>query len=107
MGNEYKVYVDDLLIFTFANEGTGYKVWPFNKRFHLLLNVAVGGNWGGVMGIDDTIFPRTMEVDLCKGLPVLEQSTPSPLIFYELDGATACGSKDSDDVGAGGQTADI
>lgn len=66
MGNEYKVYVDDLLIFTFRNEGTGYKVWPFNKRFHLLLNVAVGGNWGGAMGIDDTIFPRTMEVDYVR-----------------------------------------
>ncbi|MCK7529825.1 MAG: glycoside hydrolase family 16 protein [Marinilabiliales bacterium] len=57
MGNEYQVYVDDLLIFTFRNEGTGYKVWPFDKRFHLLLNVAVGGNWGGAMGIDDTYIP--------------------------------------------------
>ena len=66
MGNEYKVYVDDLLIFTFRNEGKGYKVWPFDKRFHLLLNVAVGGNWGGVMGIDDSIFPRTMMVDYVR-----------------------------------------
>jgi len=66
MGNEYKVYVDELLIFTFRNEGTGYKVWPFDKRFHLLLNVAVGGNWGGAMGIDDTIFPRTMVVDYVR-----------------------------------------
>ncbi|MFN2313078.1 MAG: family 16 glycosylhydrolase [Bacteroidales bacterium] len=64
--NEYRVYVDDRLFFTFKNEGTGYKVWPFDKRFHLLLNVAVGGNWGGVMGIDDTIFPRTMVVDYVR-----------------------------------------
>ncbi len=32
----------------------------------LLLNVAVGGNWGGAMGIDDTIFPRTMVVDYVR-----------------------------------------
>ena len=54
--NEYRVYVDEKLYFTFKNEGTGYKVWPFDKRFHLLLNVAVGGNWGGQQGIDGTIF---------------------------------------------------
>ena len=64
--SEYRVYVDDTLYFTFKNEGTGYKVWPFDKRFHLLLNVAVGGNWGGAQGIDDTIFPRSMIVDYVR-----------------------------------------
>lgn len=63
---EFRVYVDDNLYFTFKNEGTGYKVWPFDKRFHLLLNVAVGGNWGGAQGIDNTIFPRTMVVDYVR-----------------------------------------
>ena len=64
--SEFRVYVDDALYFTFKNEGTGYKVWPFDKRFHLLLNVAVGGNWGGSQGIDDTIFPRSMIVDYVR-----------------------------------------
>jgi len=63
---EYRVYVDDRLYFTFKNEGTGYKVWPYDKRFHLLLNVAVGGNWGGAQGIDDSVFPRTMVVDYVR-----------------------------------------
>jgi beta-glucanase (GH16 family) len=63
---EYRVYVDDILYFTFRNEGTGYKEWPFDKRFHLLLNVAVGGNWGGAQGIDDSIFPRTMMIDYVR-----------------------------------------
>jgi beta-glucanase (GH16 family) len=63
---EYRVYVDDSLYYTFKNEGTGFKVWPFDKRFHLLLNVAVGGNWGGAQGIDDSIFPRTMMVDYVR-----------------------------------------
>jgi|SRR5665648_14083 len=64
--SEYRVYVDDKLYFTFKNEGKGFKEWPFDKRFHLLLNVAVGGNWGGAQGIDDTIFPCSMVVDYVR-----------------------------------------
>ncbi len=64
--NEYRVYIDDKLYFTFKNEGTGSKAWPFDKRFYLLLNVAIGGNWGGQQGIDDTIFPRSMVVDYVR-----------------------------------------
>jgi len=63
---EYRVYVDNQLYFTFKNEGTGFKEWPFDQRFHLLLNVAVGGNWGGNKGIDDTIFPKSMVVDYVR-----------------------------------------
>jgi beta-glucanase (GH16 family) len=64
--NEFRAYVDSTLYFTFKNEGTGYMVWPFDKRFHILLNVAVGGNWGGAQGIDDKIFPRSMIVDYVR-----------------------------------------
>ncbi len=64
--NEIKTYVDDNHIFSFSNEGTGYKEWPFDKRFHLLLNVAVGGTWGGAQGIDTAIFPQAMEVDYVR-----------------------------------------
>lgn len=43
-----------------------FREWPFDKRFHLLLNIAVGGNWGGARGIDDSIWPQTMEVDYVR-----------------------------------------
>lgn len=59
-------YIDGELIFEFLNPGTGPDFWPFDKKFHLLLNIAVGGNWGGTQGVDDTIFPITMEVDYVK-----------------------------------------
>ena len=36
--------------------------WPFDQPFHLILNVAVGGDWGGAQGVDDSIFPQSMEV---------------------------------------------
>jgi len=31
-----------------------------------LLNVAVGGNWGGKEGVDDTVFPAAMQVDYVR-----------------------------------------
>lgn len=63
---EIRIYVDSKLYHTFKNEGTGSQVWPFDKRFHLLLNIAVGGTYGGVQGIDDSIFPRSMVIDYVR-----------------------------------------
>jgi beta-glucanase (GH16 family) len=40
--------------------------WPFDKPFHLILNLAIGGDWGGVKGIDDAAFPQRMEVDFVR-----------------------------------------
>ena len=37
--------------------------WPFDQRFHFIFNIAIGGDWGGVQGVDDTIFPTEMIVD--------------------------------------------
>lgn len=59
-------YIQNELIFEFINNGTGYAAWPFDKRFHLLMNVAVGGNWGGAQGVDDSVFPKAMEVDYVR-----------------------------------------
>jgi len=66
-------YIDDELIFEFRNEGTGSDVWPFDKRFHLLLNVAVGGDWGGQKGIDESAFPTAMEVDYVRVYKMMEK----------------------------------
>ncbi|QOI96914.1 MAG: glycoside hydrolase family 16 protein [Flammeovirgaceae bacterium] len=43
-----------------------FREWPFDKRFHLIMNVAVGGFWGGMQGIDDSIWPQRMEVDYVR-----------------------------------------
>ena len=62
-----KWYVDDVHYFTYANDQDGnYATWPFDQRFHLLLNIAIGGTWGGQQGIDDSIFPVRLEVDYVR-----------------------------------------
>ncbi|MFD2785741.1 glycoside hydrolase family 16 protein [Hymenobacter rubripertinctus] len=58
--------VDGQLYFATRNEGTGWEAWPWNKPFHLLLNVAVGGEWGGLKGIDEAAFPQRLEVDYVR-----------------------------------------
>lgn len=66
-------YIDNELIFTNVNEGTDYKAWPFDQRFHLLLNIAVGGDWGGAKGIDENAFPASMLVDYVRFYKMIEK----------------------------------
>jgi beta-glucanase (GH16 family) len=55
-----KIYVDDLLYYTFANNATT----PFNQNFFFILNVAMGGNFGGT--IDPAFTSGVMEVDYVR-----------------------------------------
>jgi len=52
------------------------KQWVFNHPFFILLNVAVGGNFGGAVG-PDTTFPQAMSVDYVR----LYQTKPTPVSF--------------------------
>jgi len=38
--------------------------WPFDKPYYLILNLAIGGNWGGE--IDDSIFPAQLVIDYVR-----------------------------------------
>jgi beta-glucanase (GH16 family) len=58
-----EVFVDGQSYFTFRNEGTGTRTWPFDKPQYLLINLAIGGSWGGQKGIDDAAFPKRYLVD--------------------------------------------
>ena len=59
-------FIDEDIYFSFLNEGLTSEEWPFDQAFHLILNVAVGGHWGGANGIDDSIWPQRMEVDYVR-----------------------------------------
>lgn len=40
--------------------------WPFDQSFYLILNLAIGGDWGGAQGIDNTIFPTKFVIDYVR-----------------------------------------
>jgi beta-glucanase (GH16 family) len=63
---EIRIYVDDRPYFTSRRNGGDWTSWPFTRNFHLVLNLAVGGDWGGVKGVDETAFPQRMEVDFVR-----------------------------------------
>ena len=62
-----KGYFEGREYFSFPNDKAGDKrTWAFNVPFYLKLNLAIGGNWGGQEGIDDTIFPSKYEIDYVR-----------------------------------------
>jgi len=54
------------VIHTYSPANKTANNWPFNKPHFFILNIAVGGTWGGLQGIDNSIFPQTMEVDYLR-----------------------------------------
>jgi beta-glucanase (GH16 family) len=59
-------FVDEQRYFSFENEGTGWKTWPFDQPFYLIINAAIGGSWGGQYGVSDDIFPQEYLIDYVR-----------------------------------------
>ena len=60
-----RFYVDDNLVYEYAPIQKDEKTWPYNKPFYMIINTAIGGNFGGPK-VDDTIFPKDFKVDYIK-----------------------------------------
>jgi beta-glucanase (GH16 family) len=71
------VFFDNTPYFFYSNESTGWRAWPYDHPYHIILNLAIGGSWGTAGGpIDDSIFPVSMEVDYVR---IFKPSTQSLL----------------------------
>lgn len=55
-----KIYVDNVVFFSFVNTNAT----PFNQNFFLIINCAIGGDFGGV--IDPNFSSSTFEVDYVR-----------------------------------------
>jgi beta-glucanase (GH16 family) len=58
-------FVDGKLLYSFNPKDKNEATWPFNQPFYFLINLAVGGNFGGPK-VDDAIFPQEFVVDYIK-----------------------------------------
>ena len=58
-------FVDDQLVYTFQPEVKTKATWPFDQPFYFIVNMAVGGNFGGPE-VDDRIFPQEYTVDYIR-----------------------------------------
>ncbi len=61
-----EVYIDDKKFFTYKNVEKTKDAWPFDQPYFIILNLAVGGFWGGKEGIDDNIFPQKYYIDYVR-----------------------------------------
>ncbi|GEM_PF-544279 len=58
--------VDDNPYYKFFNEYKSWREWPFDQKFYMILNIGIGGGWGGQQGIDTSAFPVKMEIDYVR-----------------------------------------
>ena len=65
--NEQKMdfFVDEKLVYTFNPQLKNEDIWPFDKNFFIIINMAIGGNFGGPE-VDNTIFPQGFIIDYIK-----------------------------------------
>lgn len=62
-----RTYINGKELFYFANDKSGNQnTWPFNMPFYIKLNLAWGGNWGGLQGVDETVLPATYKIDYVR-----------------------------------------
>lgn len=66
--DEITTYVDGIvqLHVTKTALGSGHNQWPFHYAFYPIFNLAWGGSWGGMNGVDESALPCTMEVDYIR-----------------------------------------
>ena len=58
--------VDGKVSHTYTKADPHGVAWIFDKPQYLLLNLAIGGAWGGQQGVDDSIFPARYEIDYVR-----------------------------------------
>ncbi|WP_303831745.1 glycoside hydrolase family 16 protein [Asticcacaulis taihuensis] len=64
--DEIKEGIDGRFYYRFRNEGTGKGAWPFDRPHELILNLAVGGDFGGKTGVDDSTMPWQFKIDYVR-----------------------------------------
>jgi beta-glucanase (GH16 family) len=58
------IFIDDNRYFEFPYQGPGK--WTFDRKMYLLINLAIGGQWGGANGIDEAAYPQRYEIDYVR-----------------------------------------
>ena len=74
--NELKWYVDGILYSTKTPDDLYGNPWNFDRNFHLIINLAIGG-WFPGFPDGSTEFPGTLEVDYVRVYQTLEETVIS------------------------------
>jgi len=58
-------FVDEVEVYTFQPEIKNESTWPYNQPFYFIINVAIGGNFGGPT-IDNNVLPQEFILDYIR-----------------------------------------
>lgn len=81
-------YADGVKKYTYNKPAGDYRVWPFDKMFYMILNLAYGGTWGAQQGIDDTKLPHKFYIDYVRVYQLQESEGPFSLNINSATGGT-------------------
>jgi beta-glucanase (GH16 family) len=72
-------YFDNIHYFTFKNDNKTFMEWPYDQKFYLILNIAVGGDLGGTVN-PNAVWPSNMEIDYVRvyDLKIGQNDTVAP-----------------------------
>lgn len=62
---EIRGYVDDEQYYLY-DKNANEKEWPFAQPQNIILNLAMGGGWGGAEGMDETITSQKLIIDYVR-----------------------------------------
>jgi beta-glucanase (GH16 family) len=63
--NGIRAFVDDQQYFEYTDTTTPL-AWPYDQPQNLILNLAMGGDWGGLMGVDERLEKEQYIVDYVR-----------------------------------------
>lgn len=59
-------YFDGKKQFSYPKTSDSVESWPYDAPQYLILNLAMGGDWGGQQGVDESIYPSKYEIDYVR-----------------------------------------
>jgi len=59
-------YVDKVQYFSLYKNKIDPKYWHFDDGMFVVINLAVGGSWGGYEGVDNSKFPQSIQIDYVR-----------------------------------------
>lgn len=78
-------FANDIKYHEYQKPADDYRVWPFDKEFYLIINLAYGGDWGGYDGVDDSKLPHQFLIDYVR---VYQLQETKPPFYLTIEPAT-------------------
>lgn len=58
-------YLDENRVYRYVPQQKNQETWPFDKPFFLIINMAIGGNFGGPVA-NNLVFPKELMIDYVR-----------------------------------------